>query len=137
MREIDTIIIHCADTYASMDINAATVRKWHVEERGWDDIGYHYFIKRDGNLERGRNDDVIGAHASGHNKTSIGICMAGGKGVDGGPVVNYTAAQWAQLADLCVNLKFKYNADIIGHNDVSSKSCPNFNVINWAERLGE
>ncbi len=138
MRKIKTLVIHCSDTYSHMDqVNATMIRRWHVEENGWDDIGYHYVILRNGNVERGRTDDIIGAHAAGHNHDSLGICMVGGKGSNGKPESNFTMAQWKSLAELCTNLKFKYNAGIIGHCDVSSKACPSFNVVAWAKTIGD
>lgn len=138
MRKIKTLIIHCSDTYADMDhINASVIRKWHVEENGWDDIGYHDVILRDGSIEHGRDYEIPGAHARGHNHDSIGICMVGGKGVGGDPESNFTTAQWKSLDELCTNLKFRYNADIIGHCDVSPKACPSFNAIEWAKTIGD
>lgn len=137
MREIDTIIVHGTATFVGMDITADTVRHWHVEENGWDDIGYHALIKRDGVVEVGRPDDIVGAHAYGYNKKSLGVAMAGGKGVDCKPEFNYTAAQMKALEGYCVDKKFKYNIkNIIGHNQVSSKACPCFNVEAWAETIG-
>lgn len=136
MRIIETIIIHCSDTYASMDIDAETIRGWHVNERKWSDIGYHYVIKRDGNIEKGRDDITPGAHARGYNHDSLGVCMVGGKGENNKPESNFTAAQWTALLELCTNLKFKYNAEIIGHCDVSKKTCPNFNAKDWASTIG-
>ena len=47
----DMIVIHCASTPASMDIGVKEIKKWHVEDNKWDDIGYHYVIRRDGTLE--------------------------------------------------------------------------------------
>ncbi len=134
MRNIDTIIIHCLDTYAHMDTDVATVTEWH-KARGFDTIGYHYLIKRDGNVEKGRPDDVVGAHAKAYNANSIGVAMAGGKGEDDLPCVNYTASQWTALATLCANLKWTHNCNIIGHNEVSDKTCPNFDVQAWQEGL--
>ena len=78
MREINTFIIHCSDTYPDMDIGVEEIRRWH-KERGWSDIGYHYVIRRNGKIEEGRNDGIVGAHAKGMNENSLGICMVGGK----------------------------------------------------------
>lgn len=125
MRKIDLIVIHCADTPATMDIGAAEIRKWHVDGNGWADIGYHYVIRRSGDCEKGREDAVPGAHVSGHNNHSIGICLVGGK-----PNCNFTAQQWSTLNSLLVRLRGEYpNADLKGHNELDSlKSCPQFDV---------
>ena len=139
MRDINQIIVHCSDTYVSMDIGVDDIRTWHVRDNGWDDVGYHHVIKRDGTVERGREHDIIGAHARGMNENSLGVCVVGGKGDDGKPDVNFTAAQWKALHDVVFDLKWKYGGNIIGHCNVpnSGKSCPNFNVLAWAEELGE
>lgn len=131
MRQIDFIIIHCADTTPDMDIGAEEIRRWHVEERGFSDIGYHYVIRRDGTVEPGRDERRIGAHAYGRNEDSIGVCMVGGK-----PDCNFTAAQWASLATLVSELLDRYpSAQVIGHRDVSAKPCPMFDAKAWAESL--
>ena len=76
MRKINKIIIHCAATNPTMDINAATINEWHLE-KGWSGIGYHFFIKRDGQIELGRPLETSGAHTKGNNRNSIGICYNG------------------------------------------------------------
>jgi hypothetical protein len=67
----DTIVIHCAATKPSMNIGAEEIKKWHVDERGWSDIGYHFVITRDGTKELGRGLDLSGAHAKAVNGTSV------------------------------------------------------------------
>ena len=128
MRNINQIIIHCADTYKHMDVGVKEIREWH-KERGFNDVGYHYVIRRDGTIEQGRALKTIGAHASGFNTNSIGICYVGGKGDDNKPEDNRTPEQKQAMQDLVAVLKKKFpNAEVLGHNDVSSKSCPCFNV---------
>ena len=79
MREITKIIIHCADTPASMDIGVEEICPWHLE-RHFSDVGYHHIIRRDGIDDRGRPHEQTGAHVAAHNANSIGVCMVGGKG---------------------------------------------------------
>ena len=74
----DTIVIHCSATPSNMDIGVDKIRKWHVDDNGWDDIGYHYVIRRDGTLEIGRDEAMVGSHARAVNGTSIGVCLIGG-----------------------------------------------------------
>ena len=127
----DYIIIHCSDTPKEMDIGADTIRRWHVEENGWSDIGYHWIIKRDGTIEPGRSQDAVGAHARNYNDKSVGVCMVGGK-----PEANFTSAQWSQLESLILQLRVEYpRAQIIGHNQVSGKTCPNFDVESWSSTI--
>lgn len=129
MRPINKLIIHCADTYAEMDIGVEEIRRWHVEERGWDDIGYHYVIRRDGTIESGRPEKVAGAHARGHNHDSLGICIVGGKGADNNPEFNFTQTQIRSMNALVKVLGDKHeNIQVLGHNQVSEKACPCFNV---------
>ena len=54
MREINKIIIHCSATVEGVNVSAATIKRWHVQGRGWSDIGYHYVIGLDGAIEYGR-----------------------------------------------------------------------------------
>lgn len=133
MRPIKKIIIHCADTFPDMDIGAPEIRTWHLD-RGWSDIGYHFVIKRNGLIEGGRSVEEPGAHAQGQNTDSIGICLVGGKAHANRRPCNFTRYQWAALESLVKKWKAAYpDAEVIGHNDVSSKPCPTFDVRAWWE----
>ena len=70
-NKTDTVVIHCADTPEDMDIGAEKIREWHTKERGWDDIGYHWVIRRDGTLDPGRPLEMQGAHAVAVNGSSV------------------------------------------------------------------
>ena len=85
MREIKKIIVHCADTPEGRDVRTAEIKRWHTEERGWSDIGYHWVVELDGSLHAGRPEEVSGAHCKGHNSDSIGICYVGGSDASGNP----------------------------------------------------
>ena len=127
---IDLIVIHCSLTKADQLIGAAEIRRWHVEERGWNDIGYHYVIKRSGRLEHGRAAFVEGAHALGYNDVSIGICLVGGMGADGECENNFTRAQRRRLNQLLIRLNsLMPAARIVGHRDLDpTRGCPCFDV---------
>jgi len=129
MRTIKLIVIHCADTYPGMDIGVREVDRWH-RERGWSGIGYHYLIRRNGVIEKGRPETEIGAHVYGHNANSIGICYAGGKADNGKPADNRTPEQKAALIQLVAELRERYpEAKVRGHHDLDKgKKCPCFNV---------
>lgn len=132
MRNIDTIIIHCSATYPDMDVDAAWIKDIHVNQNGWSDIGYHYVIKRNGEVEQGRDENVAGAHARGWNSDSIGICLIGGLARDGNQPCNFTAAQWRSLDTLVHDICDRYDIEeVLGHNDVSEKTCPTFDVKAW------
>jgi N-acetylmuramoyl-L-alanine amidase len=140
MRKIDTIVVHCTATRPewwaskSAEEKVREVRDWHVSGRGWSDIGYHYLIDRDGTVVRGRPIERAGAHAKGHNATSIGISLFGGHGSTRNDDFsdNFTAEQESALRALIQELEAKYPIHkIIGHNDVSAKACPGFQVGPW------
>lgn len=133
MRKIDTIIIHCAATKPAQDIGVKEIDLWH-RQRGWKGIGYHFVIRRDGRIEKGRPIGEVGAHASGHNTGSIGVCLVGGINAAGKPEANYTPQQWEALRQFIADLKTAHGVKserIIGHNQVSSKACPCFDVPKW------
>lgn len=69
------LIIHCSDSPFSYH-GLEAIRGWHVNERGWSDIGYHYVIERSGELKKGRKESKRGAHTLGHN-SDIGLCLCG------------------------------------------------------------
>ena len=78
-REITEVVIHWTATFMDQDIGSEEVHQWHLA-RGFSGCGYHYIIRRDGRLQRGRPIGKTGAHAkeNGHNNKSIGISLAGG-----------------------------------------------------------
>ena len=136
MRKINQIIIHCSATPEGRDIAVDTIRQWH-KQRGFRDIGYHYIIYRDGSIHVGRPESQQGAHCTGHNANSIGICYVGGMERDmSEPKDTRTPAQRKALAELCHELIRKYpEASIHGHNEFANKACPSFNVRQWKEEV--
>ena len=133
MRDINQVIVHCSATPPSMIVGADDIRKWHIA-RKWSDIGYHYVIRRNGVTEKGRDIKVIGAHAKGHNRNSIGICLIGGIDEDGKPDDNYTLLQYNELLRLISFLKITFPIESLkGHTDLPgvTKACPCFDVEAW------
>lgn len=128
-NKTDTVVIHCADTPEDMDIGAEKIREWHTKERGWDDIGYHWVIRRDGTLDPGRPIEMQGAHAVTVNGSSVGICLVG-RGD------NFTDQQFMTLHNLINTTKDMYgDLEIIGHCDVepNKPNCPGFDVEQWVK----
>ena len=78
MRKITLIIIHCSATPEGRNLDFETCRHDHIHHRGFKDIGYHFYITRDGGIHRGRSLERIGAHCKNHNRHSVGICYEGG-----------------------------------------------------------
>ena len=132
MRKIDKIIIHCSATREGQDIPVETIRKWHVEGRGWSDIGYHFYIDINAKIWKGRDIQKIGAHCSGNNRSSIGICYCGGVEADGKtPKDTRTASQKESLLHVLKTLKAMFpDASIYSHNEFANKACPSFDASN-------
>jgi len=126
----DEIIIHCSATKPSMDIDAGWIRKIHVQQNKWRDIGYHFVVRRNGTVEPGRPVNQVGAHCEGHNTGTIGICLVGGLSETGRPENNFTPQQFTAVQKLIKDLGVQYPAIIklSGHNDYANKACPCFNV---------
>ena len=129
MRNINEIIIHCSATKEGANFHASDIDKWH-KQKGWKGIGYHYVIDLEGTIEKGRPITEIGAHCTGHNKNSIGICYIGGLAKDGKTAKDTrTKEQKDAMLKLLIELIIKYpKATIHGHNEFAAKACPSFNV---------
>lgn len=150
MRPIKTLVVHCSATPAGRDIGRREIDGWH-RAKGWAGIGYHYVIRLDGTVERGRMDPVAGAHVAGHNAYSLGICVVGGVDAAGRAADTVTPAQHAALEHLLHELRAKYpRTRICGHRDLSPdrngdgviqhhewlKDCPGFDVATWCRARG-
>lgn len=130
MRSITHLVVHCSATPEGRDIDIETIRGWH-KGQGWRDVGYHYVIKLDGTVQKGRADSDVGSHVAGHNSTTIGICYVGGCDKAMKPKDTRTVAQKAALKKLLIDLKLKYpKAKIQGHRDFPkvAKACPSFDA---------
>lgn len=133
MRKIDHIVVHCTDTPKGVYFDIKDVRRWHMSERGWSDVGYHFLILLDGTIQQGRELKTQGAHVRGHNYNSIGICYVGGKRSD-----TRTEKQKESLVYLLSTMKRMFkDADILGHRDFKgvSKECPFFDAKNEYKNL--
>lgn len=127
-RKITEIIVHCSATPEGKSYTVADIRKWH-KAQGWSDIGYHYVVYLDGTVHIGRDVNIIGAHCTGHNSFSIGVCYIGGVDKDGKtPKDTRTKEQKEGLLNLLQELKKIYpKAKIYGHHDFDKKkACPSF-----------
>ena len=126
MRVITLLIIHCSAVKPDQTSSAAQIDTWH-RQRGWKfGIGYHYVVRRNGEIEHGRPEWMIGAHCLNHNAHSIGICYEGGLDARGQPDDTRTAEQKASLRRLLEDLHRRYpRALIVGHHDLDpKKACP-------------
>lgn len=115
----DEIILHHAEAKSA---SVEEVNRWHLE-RGWTGIGYHFYIRKDGRIYRGRPEWAVGAHAQGHNSRSVGICCEGMYMTETMP-----KAQFDALVGLVREEMAKYpGAKVLRHRDVNSTDCPGVN----------
>jgi N-acetylmuramoyl-L-alanine amidase len=128
---IKYLVVHCSDTPDEEDLNEHDIHRMHLGF-GWDGIGYHKIILRNGDLQPGRPEYWKGAHAYGYNDKSLGVCLIGRK--------NFNSHQLNTLGILLDNWKQKYpNSQIVGHNEItkSNKTCPNFDIHDWLNNRSE
>ena len=126
MRTITLLVIHCSAVRPDQTSSAAQIDTWH-RRQGWHlGIGYHYVVRRDGQIEPGRPEWMVGAHCKNHNAHSIGICYEGGLNARGQPADTRTLAQKLAMVQLLEILHRKYpKALIVGHHDLNPlKACP-------------
>lgn len=123
MRKINKIVIHCSDSphvLSGKQVGSTLIKEWHLK-RGFSDIGYHAVIIKDGTIQQGRDESETGAHAKGHNKDSVAVCLVG--------TDSFTASQFVSLKAL---LKLWMTRHHLGIGDVychyqlnPQKTCPN------------
>lgn len=144
MMKADSIrflVLHCSATRRNQDYSVDQLRKDH-KKRGFRDVGYHFYVRKDGTLTQHRMLMEVGAHARPYNRCSIGICYEGGLDEQGKPCNTLTAAQDARISDLLTVLHHLFpKAEIVGHRDLpgtTPKDCPCFDahsLFGWIERL--
>ena len=131
MRAITLIVIHCSAVKPDQLSSAAQIDSWH-RQRGYHlGIGYHYVIRRNGEIEPGRPEWMVGAHCLNHNKYSIGVCYEGGLDARGQPADTRTAEQKSAMRNLLEDLHKRHpRAVIVGHRDLShDRDCPCFDAV--------
>ncbi|WP_321332230.1 N-acetylmuramoyl-L-alanine amidase [uncultured Bacteroides sp.] len=142
MRIVNLIILHCSATREDRDFTEQLLEAAH-RRRGFNGIGYHYYIRKNGDIKTTRPIERIGAHAKGYNANSIGICYEGGLDAAGKPKDTRTLWQKHSLQVLVKALLMDYpDCRVCGHRDLSPdlngdgeiepeewiKACPCFDV---------
>jgi N-acetylmuramoyl-L-alanine amidase len=125
VREVRDIVIHATMT-GDEDVTVKDLDRQH-RRAGWNGVGYHFIITRDGVPRPGRPIYRSGAHVRGFDKYSVGICMVGQS-------ESFTDQQWAALRAVCIDLTHLYpNAKVMGHRDCprADTTCPSFDVAAW------
>lgn len=125
-RITDMLVIHHTGDN-DIDATAEQIHEWHLN-KDWAGIGYHFVIRKSGEIERGRPENAIGSHAYGENSHTLGIHLSGDF-MTGTP----TSQQIEKCAMLIANLSEKYNIPIdrnhiVGHCDLMSTNCPGTNL---------
>ena len=121
-REIDRVFLHCSATDQNAHDDVAVMRRWHVDDRGWNDVGYHFFIKKDGTVQPGRDLEKTPAAQRGHNAGTNAICQ------HGLALGRFTRGQYRSVIALCREIDDALDGMVSfhGHSEVSSKACPVF-----------
>ena|SRR5205814_8578869 len=144
MRMIENIVVHCTATQP--DATIESIKNYWKKSLGWDNPGYHYIIKRNGDIVRLFPEEKPSNGVKGHNQSAIHISYIGGIDKNGKPSDNRTDAQKHSMFNKLVALSEKYpHARILGHRDLSPdkngdgiiepsewvKHCPSFDVKEW------
>ena len=123
------LVLHCSASRCNQDYSVEQLRRDH-KARGFYDIGYHFYIRKDGTMAQHRKLLEVGAHARPYNRCSIGICYEGGLDEQGKPCNTLNSLQFERIKELLVVLKRLFpKAEIVGHRDLpgtSPKECPCF-----------
>jgi N-acetylmuramoyl-L-alanine amidase len=137
---VNEVILHTSATSADWSKNKTVaqmrqeIRNWHVNDRGWKDIGYHWVVAPDGSVAAGRPETVIGAGVEGHNRGVIHICMVPTVAIGkmGRFADFYTAAQRVAVRDMLLRIEKgvgRGKLSVTGHNVYANKLCPGFKVV--------
>ena len=136
-REITEVVCHWTETPTNKNIGSEEINNLHVDQ-GLNGIGYHYMIRRDGSIQRGRPVNIEGEHAINHNQRSIAVCFVGGINVPSETInltqyissSSLTRSQFNSFDHFC---RAFYNVwpggQIVGHSDIDTlTNDPGFDV---------
>lgn len=133
-RPVTRVFLHCSASDHPHHDNAATIHEWHIDPKRpggpFSQIGYHFFIRKDGTIESGRSIERTPAAQKGHNTGTIAICL---HGLDKN---KFTHMQRASLRALCLHLNGLYKGGLTfhGHKEVEpNKACPVFDYREWLD----
>ena len=128
LKKVDYLIVH--HTASTRDMTAAEIHAEHLN-LGWLGIGYHFYIRKDGSVWRGRPEDGVGSHCEGYNSVSLGICLSGNFEIE-----EPTLEQLNSLKSLIRELKAKHpKATVHSHSDFNATACCGRNLRNRLKEL--
>lgn len=138
-QKITHITVHCSAARPSTKETWKDIDRQHrmppPQGKGFLMIGYHWFIRRDGTIEKGRPESMVGAHVADHNAGNIGICLSGGMNEAYTQAENnFTPAQLISLERVVKDVLSRYPGSVVlGHRDWPNvqKACPSFDVKSW------
>lgn len=126
IKQINKIIIHhSASDDNPQFANILSIRDWHINNNGWDDIGYNWIIELINNkplIIKGRSYRIAGAHTLGQNDNSIGICMVGNFNITMPSDVLYNALKFL-IKDLLIEFNIP-SSEIYPHSFFNKTDCP-------------
>ena len=134
---VHEVILHTSATPESwaegktLDEMTKEIRRWHVEDNGWSDIGYHRVFGPLGDVAIGRSLWTPGAHVANRNAGTIGLCLIPVKTITemGTPEDFYTKAQINAVRGFLQELSSMTEIKkVSGHNEYANKLCPGFIV---------
>jgi hypothetical protein len=143
-REVTEVVVHWTETHTNRNIGSEEINRYHLN-LGLDGIGYHYVIRRDGSIQRGRPVNIQGQHApiNNHDERSVGVVFVGGINVPTGTPNEENFLSSASLTRSQINTfnhfcrefyKVFDGAQIVGHNDIDLIEVdPGFSVIDYVE----
>lgn len=116
-RKVSKVFLHCSASDNPVHDDISIIESWHLQ-RGFSEVGYHFFIKKDGTIQFGRSLEKVPAAQQGHNAGTIAICTHGLK--------DFTEESLMAVQTLCEEINHAYDGKITfhGHREVSSKTCP-------------
>lgn len=128
-RAVDRVFLHCSASDVPAHDNIEQIRKWHVEDNGWRDVGYHYVVTKNGKIFDGRPVTKTPAAQGGNNIGTIAICLNGLK------ESKFTDEQFTCLKEMClaINKAFSGKVTFHGHREVAAKACPVYDYRNILE----
>ena len=128
-RRTDAVVLHHVGN-TDKDINVAAIHRWH-RQNGWAGVGYHYLIRKDGSIERGRPLETVGAHTYDHNDNTVGICIVGNFELSRPTSEQFLAAE-KLVGAVCKHYDIMPNGrTVLGHKDLCKTTCPGIYLYKW------
>ena len=131
----DKIVVHHTGNPQDDDLSAKQIH-WMHQGQGWSGIGYHYVIRKNGQVEQGRPEDCIGSHAYGENWHTLGVHVCGNFELDDAYPTEYQVESLAYLLGwLCEKYDLDPYEDIVAHRDLMATACCGQNLYDMLDEI--